>query len=60
MGELRTRLYAVIEEEDFNFLEVAGFKSDYKLSLLAGALIGYRLVMKELPKFISEAVDERA
>ena len=56
MTDLQVRLNKAIEEEKFDFLEISGFKVNPKLSLLAGALIGYRLAIRDSSKLLNPSL----
>ena len=53
MTNLQARLIKIIKEENFNLFEIAGFKANPKLSLLAGAAIGYKLAIADSLKLLN-------
>ena len=53
MNKMQIRLNKAIKKAKFNLFEIAGFKVDHKLSLLAGAAIGYKLAMEDIFELIS-------
>jgi len=52
MSGLEEKLEAVIKEQKFTVLEMIGFSSNPNLALLAGALIGYQLCLKNMEELI--------
>ena len=53
MTNLQVRLIKIIKEENFNLFEIAGFKANPRLSLLAGAAIGYKLAIADSLKLLN-------
>lgn len=49
---LCSQLNKLIKEEEFIFLELFKFKTDYKLYLLAGVILGYKLATKDFSEVL--------
>jgi hypothetical protein len=57
MTNLQQRLNKIIEEEKFTVFEISGFTTDHRLSLLAGAALGYRLATEDALKALTISED---
>jgi hypothetical protein len=56
--KLKEKIGAEIAKQQFNHFEVLGFQANPQLALVAGALIGYRLAMKEVANYQLETDGE--
>ncbi len=52
MNTLKDRFDAEAERQDFSFSEIVGFQSNYKLALIAGMAIGYKMGVQDVQDII--------
>ena len=59
MTETEDKINTAIDNANFNFFELEGFKAKPRLALLAGAAIGYRLGFEEIERLLTPEMESK-